>query len=113
MMNKYVFYAFNGNLMCFIHVLLNALDLESKGMKVKIVIEGEAVKLIKELEESGNMFYKNVKEKGLIDCICKACSAKMGVLEYNQATGLPVGGDMSGHPAMASYLEQGYQIITL
>ena len=46
-MNKYVIFAFNGNQMCFVHVLLNALDMESKGLEGKIVIEGEAVKLIK------------------------------------------------------------------
>jgi len=26
--------------MCFIHVLLNALDMDDKGMEIKIVIEG-------------------------------------------------------------------------
>lgn len=99
--------------MCFVHVLLNALDMDSKGMEAKIVIEGEAVKLIKEMEESGNSLYKKVKEKRLIDGICKACSSKMGVLEYNAAVGIPLIGDMSGHPSIASFMEKGYQIMTL
>lgn len=34
-MNKYVIFAFNGNQMCFVHVLLNALDMESKGLRGK------------------------------------------------------------------------------
>ena len=113
MNDKFVIFAFNGNIMCFVHVLLNALDMDSKGKDVKIVMEGEAVKLIKELEENGNPLYKKVKEKNLIDSICKACSAKMGVLEYNESTGIPVNGDMSGHPSMDAYIEEGYQIITL
>jgi hypothetical protein len=112
-MNKFVFFAFNGNPMCFVHVLLNTLDLDSKGMEAKIVIEGEAVKLVKEMEESGNRMYKKAKEKGLIDCICKACSVKMGVLDYNKTVGIPLGEDMNGHPSMAAYIEKGYQIITL
>lgn len=112
-MDQFVIFAFNGNPMCFVHVLLNALDLESKGMGGKIVIEGEAVKLLEEMETSGNPLYRKAKEKGLIDCICKACSSKMGVLEYNETVGIPVGGDMSGHPSMAAYIEEGYQIITL
>lgn len=112
-MNKVVIFAFNGNPMCFVHVLLNALDMDSWGMDTKIVIEGEAVKLIKEMEESGNMLYKKAKEKGLIDCICKACSAKMGVLEYNETVGIPLKGDMSGHPSMTYYMDMGYEIITL
>lgn len=112
-MNQFVIFAFNGNPMCFVHVLLNALDLESKGMGGKIVIEGEAVKLLKEMETSGNPLYRKAKEKGLIDCICKACSSKMGVLEYNATLGIPLGGNMTGHPSFSSYLEKGCQILTL
>ena len=112
-MNKYVIFAFNGDQMCFVHVLLNALDMESKGLEGKIVIEGAAVKLIKELEESANPLYLKVKEKGLIDAVCKGCSAKMEVLAYNESTGLPIVGDMSGHPSFESYIAKGYQIITL
>jgi len=36
--------------MCFIHVLLNALDMQAKGYAPKIIIEGAAVKLIPELD---------------------------------------------------------------
>lgn len=112
-MEKFVIFAFNGELMCFVHVLLNALDMDAKGKEVKIVMEGSAVRLIKELEENGNPLYKKAREKNLFDSICKACSATMGVLEYNEGTGIPVIGDMAGHPSMNDYIEKGYQIITL
>lgn len=112
-MSKYAFFAFKGEMMCFQHVLLNVLDLQDKGTEAKLIIEGEAVKLVRELEESKNKLFKKVKDAGLIAAICKACSAKMGVLEYNEGTGLPMGDEMSGHPAMSTYINQGYQIITL
>ncbi|NLJ41637.1 MAG: cytoplasmic protein [Clostridiales bacterium] len=112
-MDKIAFFAFNGNLMCFQHVLLNVLDMSEKGMDVKLIIEGEAVKLIKEHEESENKLYREIKEAGLISAVCKACSAKLGVLEFNTGTGLPIVGDMGGHPAMSVYTEMGYTIITL
>lgn len=112
-MSKFAFFAFKGNMMCFQHILLNALDLDAKGEKAKIIIEGEAVKLVQKLEESNNNAYFKAKEKGLIDCICKACSASLGVLEYNQKTDIPLKGDMSGHPSMEAYTKEGYQIITL
>lgn len=112
-MKKYVFFAFNGNPLCFIHVLLNVLDMDSKGIEARIVFEGEAVKLPKIMVESNNPLYKKVKEKGLVDSICKACSAKMEVLEYNATTGIPLSDDMNGHPSMAGYLSRGYEIITL
>ena len=112
-MEKVVIFAFKGDPMCFIHVLLNALDMDAKGLQSRIVIEGEAVRLIKGLEEEANPLYLKAKEKKLIDCICKACSAKLNVLDYNDTTGIPVTGDMNGHPSMEAYLAQGYKVITL
>ena len=106
-------FAFRGDPMCFVHVLLNALDLNKKGHETGIVLEGEAVKLVRELEESGNPLYRKAKEAGLFACVCKACSAKMGVLDYNMTCGIPLGDDMNGHPSMSAFIEQGFQIITL
>lgn len=112
-MKKVVFFAFKGEKMCFMHVLINALDLNEKGVDVKIVVEGEAVKLIKTLEEEENKMYLKTKELGLFDSICKACSYQMGVLEYNEKVGIPIKGNANGHPAMYDYIEEGYEIITL
>ncbi|WP_247648420.1 cytoplasmic protein [Pseudodesulfovibrio sp. zrk46] len=111
----YCLYAFNGELMCFVHVLLNALDMNEKGKSPLIVIEGAAVKLVGELEKESCPFhalYMKTKEAGLIDGVCKACSAKMKVMEEVQASGLPLLDDMSGHPSMAAYADKGYTIIT-
>lgn len=114
-MRKAVLFAFNGEFMCFVHVLLNALDMKAKGMDVRIVIEGSATKLIPDLAKEGNpMFplFVKVKEQGLIDGICKACSSKMGTLEVAKKEGLKVLDEMSGHPSMARYKEQGFEVIT-
>jgi len=48
-MKKFALFVFNGDPMCFIHVLLNALDMSAKEHEVKIIIEGAATKLITEL----------------------------------------------------------------
>lgn len=112
-MKKFVFFAFKGELMCFVHVLLNALDMHAKGADVKIVFEGEAVTLIQPLTEQQNPLYKKALEAGLIDGVCKACSAKMGVLAYNEASAVRLLDDMSGHPSMVAYVEQGYELIVL
>ncbi|MFH1113970.1 MAG: DsrE family protein [Pseudomonadota bacterium] len=114
-MKKIVLVAFNGEFMCFVHVLLNALDMKSRGYDVKIVIEGAAVKVISELRVEGNPLrhlYEKVKEQGLIDAVCKACSTKMNVLGAVEAEGLPIADDMSGHPSLARYIEAGYELIT-
>ncbi|EGB14823.1 putative cytoplasmic protein [Pseudodesulfovibrio mercurii] len=111
----YCLYAFNGELMCFVHVLLNALDMKEKGKEAIIVFEGMAVKLVPELEKADNPFhalYQKARKAGLIAGACKACSAKLGVLDAVEKAGLPLLADMSGHPSMAAYMDKGYTILT-
>jgi hypothetical protein len=114
-MRKVVVFAFNGEFMCFVHVLLNALDMKARGYDVRIVIEGSATKLIPELAKEGNpmhSFYIKAQEGGLIDGVCKACSNKMGTLDAAKNAGLKLLDDMSGHPGMARYQEEGFEVIT-
>jgi hypothetical protein len=114
-MKKIALFAFNGELMCFVHVLLNAIDMNEKGYQVKIVVEGSATKLVPELARKDNPMYRLYeKAKGLdlIDGACKACSNKMGTLEAIKSEGLRLLDDMSGHPGMARYQEEGFEIIT-
>ncbi|MDX2479283.1 MAG: cytoplasmic protein, partial [Desulfuromusa sp.] len=53
-MKKFALFVFNGDPMCFIHVLLNALDMQAKGHEATIIIEGAAVKLVPELVKPEN-----------------------------------------------------------
>ena len=114
-MSKVALFAFNGEMMCFVHVLLNALDFKEKGYDVAVVIEGSATALIPQLARPENPMadlYQKVKAKGLINGVCRACSAKMKVTEAVEQEGLPFADEMKGHPSMARYLDQGYRIIT-
>ena len=82
---------------------------------MKIVIEGSATRLVPELTKEGNpmlSLYMKTKEQSLIDGICKACSNKMGTLDAAKEQGLKLLDDMSGHPSMARYREQGFEVIT-
>lgn len=114
-MKKVALLAYNGELMCFAHVMLYALDFDKKGYEVKVVIEGSATKLIEELDKDDAPFskpYKQLKEKGLLTCICQACSQKMGTLEEAKRQEIPVVGDMQGHPSIDRFLEEGYEIVS-
>ena len=114
-MKKFALFVFNGDPMCFIHVLLNALDMKAKGHEAKIILEGSSVKLIPELVKPENflneLWKKNV-QMDLVEGVCKACSTKLGTLEAAKEQGLPLLADMSGHPGMAAYRDKGYEIIT-
>ncbi len=114
-MKKIALFVFNGDPMCFIHVLLNALDMRDKGYDGKIVIEGAATKLIPELAKEKNPLHKlweKAKSAGLIEGVCKACSNKMGSLKAAQDQGLALLDEMTGHPSMAGYHDAGFEIIT-
>lgn len=114
-MKNVVLVTYNPEIMCFGHVLLYALDFKDKGYQVKLVIEGGAVTLVSAFKEPGAPFaplWEKVKEAGLIDCVCQACSAKLGSIEDAKAQGLTVSGELMGHPALETYLRDGYQIIT-
>jgi hypothetical protein len=100
--------------MCFAHALLHAQDLKQKGYLVRLVIEGSATAQIRELAQEDQPFsslFRQVREAGIIDCVCIACAKKTGALESANDQGLTLCGEMSGHPSMAKYLEQGYQVI--
>ena len=114
-MKKAALFVFNGDPMCFIHVLLNALDMSAKGTDTIIIVEGAATKLLPELAKPDNPLHKlwdKAKSAGLVQGACKACSKKMETVEAAQSQGLPLLDDMNGHPGMALYRDQGYDIIS-
>ncbi len=114
-MSKTVLFAFNGEVMCFVHVLLNALDMTQKGVEAKIVIEGAATKVIPEISKPDNpmnQLYVKAKEAQLFDGACRACSNKLGVADVMEQEGIALIGEMSGHPSMQDYINRGFQIIT-
>lgn len=112
-MTKVVFFAFKNSPMCFQHLMLNAFDIIKKGGDAKIIFEGEAVKLPQALTEANNPLFKKALEEKVIEGVCEACSKSMEAYEFNKELGLNFLSEMSGHPAMNTYLEQGYELIIL
>ena len=101
--------------MCFIHVLINALDMKEKGHEAQIIVEGAAVKLIPDLVKADfplNGLWKKNLDAGTVAGVCKACSNKLGTLDAAKEQGLALLDDVSGHPGMAGYHDKGYEIIT-
>lgn len=114
-MKKVALFVFNGDPMCFVHVLLNALDFKAKGYLCRVVVEGSATQLIPALgseEYPLHKLWEKTVGAGLVEGVCKACSQKMGTLASSQENGLALLDEMNGHPSMASFREEGYEIIT-
>jgi len=127
-MKKIALFAFNGDPMCFIHVLINALEMKEKGYEVALVIEGSATKLVKLLSNGSGLddFKQNnpkmfdlltqnlqrVKDAGIISCVCRACANQMNSLDDVTEVGLPLCAELKGHPSMSRYIESGFEIIS-
>lgn len=114
-MKKIVLFVFNGDPVCFIHVLLNALDINGKGMEGRIVVEGAATALLPELakpESPLHRLWEQAKSQGVVDGVCKGCAGNMGTAAEAVNQGLALLDDMSGHPAMSRYIEAGFEVIS-
>lgn len=114
-MRKVALFVFNGDPVCFIHVLLNGLDLKAKGMDGRIIVEGAATGLLPRLAEPENPLHKlweNAKSQDIVDGVCKGCAHKMGTADEAVRQGLVLLDDMSGHPSMSRYIEAGYEILS-
>ncbi len=114
-MKKIALFVFNGDPVCFIHVLLNGLDMKEKGMDARIIVEGAATALLPKLADSENPLHKlweKAKSQQIVDGVCKGCAHKMGTVDEAVEQGLKLLDDMSGHPSMSNYIREGFEVIS-
>ncbi len=112
---KTVLFAFRGDPLCFVHVLLNGIDLHERGREGLIVIEGDAVTVVAQMSKPGHFLstlYQKAKDLGLFHGACKACATKLGAIDDIEKQGIPLIGEMSGHPSMGGFMADGYDVIT-
>ncbi|MBN2464933.1 DsrE family protein [candidate division WOR-3 bacterium] len=115
-MKKVAVFAFSGDPATFAHAMLNAMDMKDRGYDVKLVVEGDATKLLSLLRNETKPFadvYRRCLASGLIDRVCRACATRNGVVPVVIEQNLKFGDEMAGHPAMATYVDQGYEVVTL
>ncbi|MGB9742271.1 MAG: cytoplasmic protein [candidate division WOR-3 bacterium] len=111
---KLALFAFNSDPVVFAHCLLNGLEMQAKGWEVKMVIEGDATKQVSLLRNETKPFaglWRRALTAKLIDCVCRACAQKNTVVPAVVEQGLQMCAELDGHPSIARYLEQGYQVV--
>ena len=114
-MKKVTLFVFNGDPVCFIHVLLNGLDMKARGIEGRIIVEGAATALLPKMAEPQHPLHKlwaEAKSQAIVDGVCKGCARKMGTADEALRQGLALLDDMSGHPSMSGYLEAGFEVIS-
>lgn len=111
---KIAMFAYHEDITCFAHVLINGLDLAEKGHEVKIIMEGKTTGLLDQLTERDRPFsqlFKDAMDKGLIDCVCRACAGLTNSIPKAEELGLELRGEVMGHPGISEYMENGYEIM--
>lgn len=99
-----------------IHTFIWALDVVERGGETKIILEGEAPRwllVLPDPKHGRHGLYRKVKEKGLIDAVCKACAVQAQAVEAATEEGLRLVYDASGHVSLMPYVQAGHRIVTL
>ncbi|HHY18489.1 MAG TPA: cytoplasmic protein, partial [Firmicutes bacterium] len=88
-MKKIALVGFQGGEMCFLHLLINAIEYQAKGYEVAVILEGATCGLIPRLEARELFASKYLEVKPMIKAVCRACAAQLGGLEAAEAGNLP------------------------
>lgn len=115
-MKKVVLFTFNTDPVAFAHALMNAIEMRARGWDAKVVVEGDSVKFVSILRSEIKPFadvWRRARDSGAIDCVCKACARKAGIEPAAIEQDLVLCNEMNGHPSMARYIEQGYEVIVV
>jgi len=98
------------------HALLYAKDFQEKGHGAKLIFDGAGTEWVPELmkpEHKLHPLFKEVQATGSIDAICDFCAGAFGVKGAAQKCTIPMRSEFHGHPSIAKYAAEGYQILVL
>ncbi len=109
-MKKYLIYMMEGQKMCALHGLMNAVDLMEEN-EIAVVFEGASCKLVPEFEDEKNPLYMKLKEAGKISGVCLACSKALKVYDAVKETGLEFLDDMMGHAGVKPFVDEDYEVM--
>lgn len=98
------------------HALLYARDMKAADIDVKLVFDGAGTGWIDEwskAEHRTHKLFEEVRDAGVIDGVCEFCIGHYGNKERAEKEGLAMLNEVKGHPDIARFVKQGYQIIVI
>lgn len=101
-----------------VHAFLYARELKEHGHEVRLVFDGAGTEWAEELsnpasESKIKPMYNEFKKQGISETICDFCAGAFGVKEKLQGREFPLTAGYEGHPSIAQWADQGYQILIL
>lgn len=101
-----------------VHALLYSKELKEHGYEVRLVFDGAGTEWISEWlnpESTDKLrpMYEELKKAGVIEIICDYCATAFKVKANLEKEKAETTAEYKGHPSIAKWADEGYQIIVL
>jgi len=101
-----------------VHAFLYAKELKEHGHEVVLIFDGAGTEWAEELSnpESPSKLkpmYEQLKQAGVVEIICDFCAGAFQVKDRLAQRQVPLTAEYAGHPSIAKWVEQGYELIVL
>ena|SRR3989338_579607 len=101
-----------------VHALLYSKELKEHGHEVKLVFDGAGTEWASEwmsAESTDKLkpMYEELKKSGVTQIICDFCATAFKVKENLEKEKAVITAEYQGHPSIAKWADEGYQIIVL
>lgn len=101
-----------------VHALLYAQELKEHGHEVVLLFDGAGTEWINEWnnpdsQDKLKIRYEALKKAGATQIICDFCATAFNARKSLDVNHVPLTAEFEGHPSIAKWIDQGYQLIVL
>ncbi|MBI3011576.1 MAG: DsrE family protein, partial [Candidatus Omnitrophica bacterium] len=101
-----------------VHAFLYAKELKEHGHEVVLIFDGAGTEWADELTNPESQsklkpMYEQLKQAAIVEIVCDFCAGAFGVKERLVQRQLPLTTEYAGHPSIAKWADQGYQLLIL
>jgi len=101
-----------------VHAFLYAKELKEHGHEVVLIFDGAGTEWAEALSDPDSdsklqPLYEELRAVAVIEVVCDYCAGAFGVKEALTERAVPMAAEYAGHPSIAKWVEQGFQLIIL
>lgn len=101
-----------------VHAFLYAKELKEHGHDVVLIFDGAGTEWAEELSNPESQsklkpMYEQLKQADIVEIVCDFCAGAFAVKERLVQRQVPVTAEYAGHPSIAKWVDQGYELIVL
>ncbi len=101
-----------------VHALLYSKELKEHGHDVVLVFDGAGTEWVSEWLDPDSTdklkpMYEELHKAGIVEIVCDYCATAFQVKDKLKDKNAPLTSGYQGHPSIAKWADQGYQIVVL